>query len=62
MSTPDLSTPRRVHIIGIGGAGMGAIAEVLHAMGHEVAGSDLSDYGEAQLLTDRQADTPGGAW
>jgi UDP-N-acetylmuramate--alanine ligase len=45
MTAPDLATPRRVHIIGIGGAGMGAIAEVLHAMGHDVAGSDLSDSG-----------------
>ncbi|MDG1367993.1 MAG: UDP-N-acetylmuramate--L-alanine ligase [Acidimicrobiales bacterium] len=38
---PDLSTPRRVHLVGAGGAGMGAIATVLHAMGHTVSGSDL---------------------
>ena len=30
----DLSTPRSVHLIGIGGAGMAAIAEVLHGLGH----------------------------
>ena len=30
------STLRRVHIVGIGGAGMSAIATVLRAMGHEV--------------------------
>ena len=30
-----------VHIIGIGGAGMSAIATVLAAMGHRVSGSDL---------------------
>ena len=41
MSLPDLSHPRRVHIVGIGGAGMSAIATVLVAMGHEVSGSDL---------------------
>ena len=38
---PDLSTPRLVHLVGAGGAGMGAIATVLHAMGHTVSGSDL---------------------
>ncbi|MPY95226.1 MAG: UDP-N-acetylmuramate--L-alanine ligase, partial [Acidimicrobiia bacterium] len=37
----DLSRPRRVHVVGIGGAGMSAIASVLAAMGHEVSGSDL---------------------
>ena len=37
----DLSEPRRVHIVGVGGAGMSAIADVLHAMGHHVRGSDL---------------------
>ncbi len=40
---PDLSTPRHVHVIGIGGAGMGAIAEVLLGMGHRVSGSDLHE-------------------
>jgi len=38
---PDLRTPRRIHLVGAGGAGMGAIAHVLHAMGHTVTGSDL---------------------
>lgn len=37
----DLTTRRRVHVIGIGGAGMSAIARVLAAMGHQVTGSDL---------------------
>ena len=43
MSEPDLGRRRRVHIVGIGGAGMSAIATVLVAMGHEVSGSDLKD-------------------
>ena len=38
---PDLAVPRTVHVVGVGGAGMGAIAEVLNAMGHTVSGSDL---------------------
>ena len=37
----DLSVPRRVHVVGVGGAGMSAISEVLAAMGHDVTGSDL---------------------
>lgn len=41
--TVDLSSPRRIHLIGTGGAGMGAIASVLAAMGHEVSGSDLKE-------------------
>jgi UDP-N-acetylmuramate--alanine ligase len=37
----DLSGPLSIHIVGLGGAGMSAIAEVLAAMGHRVSGSDL---------------------
>jgi UDP-N-acetylmuramate--alanine ligase len=37
----DLSRPQRIHIVGIGGAGMSAIASVLAALGHSVTGSDL---------------------
>ena len=43
MTDLDLSSPRSVHIVGIGGAGMSAIATVLRAMGHRVSGSDLKD-------------------
>ena len=39
----DLKTPRAIHLVGIGGAGVSAIAAVLHAMGHRVSGSDLKD-------------------
>ena len=39
----DLSRPRAVHIVGIGGAGMSAIAIVLVSMGHRVTGSDLKE-------------------
>ena len=37
----DLTTPRRVHIVGVAGAGMSAIALVLARMGHRVSGSDI---------------------
>ena len=33
---------RRVHFIGIGGAGMSGIAEVMHTLGYDVSGSDLA--------------------
>ena len=37
----DLDIPASVHIVGIGGAGMRSIANVLADMGHDVSGSDL---------------------
>ncbi len=39
----DLSSPRRVHVVGIGGAGMSGLARLLASLGHHVAGSDLVD-------------------
>ena len=39
----DLTTPRRIHVIGIGGPGMNAIAQVLCEMGHQVSGSDIHE-------------------
>ena len=39
----------RVHFVGIGGTGMGGIAEVLHTLGLEVTGSDCT----ASLMTSR---------
>jgi UDP-N-acetylmuramate--alanine ligase len=39
----DLGSLDRVHIIGIGGAGMSAIATVLRGMGLAVSGSDLKE-------------------
>ena len=34
---------RQVHFVGIGGAGMSGIAEVLHNLGYDISGSDLRD-------------------
>ena len=42
---------KRIHFIGIGGAGMGGIAEVLLNLGYEVSGSDLSDNAVTRHLT-----------
>ena len=46
----DLSSPRRVHVVGVGGAGMSAIATVLARMGHHVTGSDLKESGGLERL------------
>lgn len=40
----------KLHFIGIGGAGMSGIAEVLHQNGFVVTGSDMSDSGVVQYL------------
>jgi UDP-N-acetylmuramate--alanine ligase len=46
----DLGQSRRIHIVGIGGAGMSAIAIVLRDMGHHVSGSDLKDSPVSERL------------
>ncbi|MFC0082560.1 Mur ligase domain-containing protein, partial [Aciditerrimonas ferrireducens] len=46
----DLSRPRRIHLVGVGGAGMSAYAVVLAAMGHQVTGSDLKESASTQRL------------
>jgi len=43
MTGIDFSVPTSVHFVGVGGAGVCAIASVLRAMGHHVSGSDLRD-------------------
>jgi UDP-N-acetylmuramate--alanine ligase len=39
----DLSEPRSLHVVGVGGPGMSAIAIALAEMGHAVSGSDLRE-------------------
>jgi len=39
----DLSVPHRLHVVGVGGPGMSAVAIALAEMGHLVSGSDLLD-------------------
>src|SRR5439155_4569174 len=45
-----LSAPRRIHVVGVGGAGMSAIAHVLARMGHHVSGSDLKPSANVERL------------
>lgn len=41
----------KIHMIGIGGAGMSGIAEILHKRGHTVTGSDMKESPYTQRLT-----------
>ena len=41
---------KQVHFVGIGGAGMGGIAEVLANIGYEITGSDLAENAMTERL------------
>lgn len=48
-----MSLPRgRLHLVGVGGAGMSALAKLLVARGHEVSGSDLRHGAVLDVLSD----------
>jgi UDP-N-acetylmuramate--alanine ligase len=49
-AVPWMGRVRRVHFVGIGGVGMGGIAEVLHTLGYVVSGTDLRDGPMTQHL------------
>lgn len=52
----DLSQARRLHVVGVGGTGMNAVASVLIGMGHHVTGSDLKDSVAVQRVRALGAD------
>ena len=41
---------KHIHFVGIGGAGMSGIAEMLHNLGYTISGSDQSDSATTQRL------------
>ncbi|HUR89344.1 MAG TPA: Mur ligase domain-containing protein, partial [Ramlibacter sp.] len=41
---------RHIHFVGLGGAGMSGIAEILHNLGYRISGSDLSDSATLKRL------------
>jgi UDP-N-acetylmuramate--alanine ligase len=41
---------KHIHFVGVGGAGMSGIAEILHNLGYTVSGSDQSDSATARRL------------
>ncbi|HUW74414.1 MAG TPA: UDP-N-acetylmuramate--L-alanine ligase [Methyloceanibacter sp.] len=53
MHLPSPETTGMFHIVGIGGIGMSAIAEVMHTRGYRVQGSDLKDGANLARLRDR---------
>lgn len=48
---PEMRKVRHIHFVGIGGAGMGGIAEVLANEGYQISGSDLAPNHVTQHLT-----------
>jgi UDP-N-acetylmuramate--alanine ligase len=53
MHLPDPDQAGLFHIVGIGGIGMSAIAEVMHTRGYQVQGSDLKDSSNLERLRAR---------
>ncbi len=43
MSENPMGRVNHIHFVGIGGAGMSGIAEVLHNLGYQISGSDIHE-------------------
>lgn len=54
--TIDLGLPRRLHVVGVGGPGMSAIAMALADMGHRVSGSDIRESAVLDQVRNRGVD------
>lgn len=52
---PEMRRVKRIHFVGIGGAGMSGIAEVLLNEGYQITGSDLSENGVTARLVEKGA-------
>ena len=52
-----LSGSQRIHIVGVGGAGMSGIAKLLAQLGHRVTGSDLKPSSMLDSLSDTGVET-----
>lgn len=50
MQSHAMGRVKHIHFVGIGGAGMGGIAEVLKNLGYEVSGSDIKESAITQRL------------
>ncbi len=53
---PEMRRVKRIHFVGIGGAGMSGIAEVLLNEGYDISGSDLSPSNEISRLKKKGAE------
>ncbi|MDQ6613259.1 MAG: UDP-N-acetylmuramate--L-alanine ligase [Actinomycetota bacterium] len=56
----DLTRPHRIHVVGVGGVGMSAVASVLAGMGQRVSGSDLKPSVELERLVSLGVDAQVG--
>ena len=48
---PEMRRVKQIHFIGIGGAGMCGIAEILLNEGYHISGSDIAESAVTQRLT-----------
>ncbi len=48
---PEMRRVKHIHFVGIGGAGMGGIAEVLLNEGYHITGSDIGENQVVRRLT-----------
>ncbi len=55
IKTPEMRRVKQIHFIGIGGAGMGGIAEVLLNEGYQISGSDISENAVVKRLVSKGA-------
>ena len=55
LSRNTMGSIRQIHMVGIGGSGMGGIAEVLLNLGYRVTGSDLKKNAVTRRLADQGA-------
>ncbi|UXI02798.1 UDP-N-acetylmuramate--L-alanine ligase [Photobacterium sp. TY1-4] len=53
---PEMRRVERIHFVGIGGAGMSGIAEVLINEGYRISGSDLAPNAVTERLSDKGAE------
>ncbi|WDE02021.1 UDP-N-acetylmuramate--L-alanine ligase [Thalassomonas actiniarum] len=51
IKVPEMRRVKQIHFVGIGGAGMGGIAEVLLNEGYQISGSDISENAVVKRLT-----------
>ena len=52
---PEMRRVKCIHFIGIGGAGMSGIAEVLRNEGYQISGSDLTNNQVTERLAQKGA-------
>ena len=50
---PEMRRVQQIHFIGIGGAGMSGIAEILLNEGYDISGSDIADGVVTQRLAQK---------